>query len=184
MGRGSSHSNGGGGAKRKKGNRENGLELYRQFVEGGSFDIHRKLGYDPMFDRLIDPDSQVARDLESVFSPAETDINVYKGFPATDAQLDQIRSGSFSNPTISSTTTSKAAAHHYADGDPEYTTPVMMNVTIKKGTKIANARKLLGNNGMKAFEQEVTVWKGTKWNFGKLKPSGDGYVVNVTVSSR
>jgi len=179
MGRGSSHSSGGGiggGGGGGKGNKEKGLELYRRFVEGESTDIHELFGVDSMYGRELTPDEQAIRDLETVFSPAESDMVVYKGMPVTDEDIEQIRSGSYNNKTISSTTFSKAAAETYADNaDGEYTLPMTMKIKIKKGTKVADARKILGKGGMKEFEQEVTVWKGTKWKFSNLKEHIDRY---------
>ena len=170
-----SHSGNSGGSS-SRGDRSKGIELYRQFVEGGSLDIHRKLGFDAMSGMLIKADAKAERDLESVFSPAESDIQAYKGLPVTEEDLERIRSGSFKNPTISSTTTSKVTAQDYANNaDYEMTVPLTMNIRIKKGVKIANARKLLGSGGMKGYEKEITVWKGTTWSYRNLVRHENSY---------
>ena len=186
MGGGNSHqgkkSKGGGG----NGNKENGLELYRQFVEGGSYDIHKKLGYDPFTGEEIAVDRNAARDIDSVFEAAQSDIVTYKGMAVTDEVLDQIASGTYKNRTISSTSMSKVTAESYAaNADFEFTSPLLMNIKIKKGTRVANAQKLLGNSGMKGFEREITEGRNTNWKFKNLrtvsKGGDDYYVVDVVV---
>lgn len=186
MGGGNSHqgkkSKGGGSG----GNKENGLELYRQFVNGGSYDIHKKLGYDPFTGETTAVDKNAAKDIDSVFEAAQSDIITYKGMAATDEMIEQIRSGTYQNRTLSSTSMSKVAAEHYAsNADFEFTSPLLMNIKIKKGTRVANAQNLLGSGGMKSFEKEITVGRNTTWKFKNLrtvtKHGEDHYIVDVVV---
>ena len=190
MGGGRSHSRsrGGGSGSSETPDRENGLELYRKFVEGGSPEIHEMLGYDSINSR---PSGQInekaARDLDSVFSPASSDMLVYKGMPVTEADLARISNGTYRNPTISSTSTSKTTAEFYAgNADFEFTSPLTMNIRVKRGTRIADAQKLLGTTGMKNFEKEITIGRNTTWNFKNLRSTIRDeeiyWTVDVTVS--
>lgn len=186
MGGGKSHQ----GKKSKGGgsgaNKENGLELYRQFVEGGSYDIHKKLGYDPFSGETTTVDKNAARDIDSVFEAAQSDIVTYKGMAVTDEVLGQIQSGTFHNRSISSTSMSKITAESYAaNADFEFTSPLLMNIRVKKGTRVANAQKLLGKGGMKSFEKEITIGRNTTWKFKNLRTidrgGDDYYIVDVVV---
>lgn len=190
MGGGRSHSRsrrGGGGRSSEAPDRENGLELYRRFVEGESAEIHEMLGYNSMTGTSTQINEKAARDIDSVFSPANSDMIVYKGLPVTEADIARISNGTYKNPTISSTTTSRSTAQTYAENaDFEFTSPLMMNIRVKRGTQIADAQKLLGSSGMKGFEKEITIGRNTTWRFKNLRSTirdEDVYwTVDVTVS--
>lgn len=167
---------------------QKGRELYSRFVEGGSYEIHRLFGMDIMTGEPTQADIKAMRAMESVFSPTKTDLQVYKGLPITEEGLDIIRQGEMTNQLISSTSKSKVTAQSYSvsDDEDESVTPLLMNITIKKGVKVADTQEILGTDGMKGFEQEVTVWKGTKWKFSNLRENvtryGDtSYTVDVIV---
>ena len=93
------------------------------------------------------------------------------------------------NKSFASTSYDRFTAKDYADkafDSEEGLYAVFMNVKVKKGTPIADTRKLLGTSGMKGYEKEVTIGRNTKWKYSNLKRiTRDGdvmYTVDVEVS--
>ena len=153
-----------------------GLELYRTFIEGGSGEIHEIAGfqmgnyingYNPQ-----NADKKKLKELDTVFHPAEEEMSVYKG-TWFDNDTKKYITGQSVNHSLSSTTLSKMVADQYSyrayevDGNGT-AYPVIQKITIEKGVPIADARKLLGTDGMKAFEQEITIGRETVWYYGDL----------------
>lgn len=148
--------------------KKQGLDLYKVFIEGGSTNIHRLAGYKD-FGGGYDPklvDEEKMRLLDSVFTPAKEEMHLYKGNPMTQGEIDAIlTNGGFFNHTLSSTSTSDKTAHWYMDNASEDfgTLPVYMDIRVEPGVPIADAQALLGNDGMKAFEKEITIGRNVEW---------------------
>ena len=177
----------------KQPNKENGLSLYKQFIEGEADVIHKLLGVDMVNNEQYDPDmvdEQAAKDIDSIFTPAEKPITVYKGMPLYESQLEDIKTGNvFQNPTLSSTSKNFRTAQDYADraydiGDD--LTPVFLKIRIEPGTPIVDTTDTLGTSGMKGYEQEITIGRNTEWIYENVEmgEDDDGYpycIAEVTV---
>ena len=154
----------------------NGLELYRRFVEGGSYDIHTA-------------SEQTKQALDKVFTPAPEDMVVYKGIPANYADLDNLESliQSYSSTTVDSLVAQDYANRAYDIG--ENFVPIKATITIEKGTPIADTRKLLGTGGMKAYEKEITIGRNVNYSYSNLRVHNEGeddeyYTVDIRVRRR
>ena len=161
------------------------IDLYRQFIEGGSYDIHTA-------------SESTKRQLDKVFTPAERDMHVYKGMVIyeDDANMSGMQ---HAIESYSSTSESRRTAVDYADRafdlQDEWemghtgvidkpVTPLIVNLTIKKGTPIADARKLLGSGGMRQFEKEITVGRKVQYSYSNLRRVGDYWQVDAVVRRR
>lgn len=157
--------------------KERGMELYRRFVEGGSTEIHVMAGVDPIHEYAYNPknvDEDAMRALDSVFKPAGEKLHVYKGFPMSDEDIDNLHDGV--NHTLSSTSTSKAAAKHYMENAYELDmNPVFMDIEVDADVPVADAQKLLGNDGMKAFEKEITIGRNVRYEYSEPELMEDDY---------
>lgn len=159
---------------------EKGLELYRHFIEGGSYDTHKLAGIEPFTGdyQTIHPefrDEKKLKLLDLVFTPCEKDIVVYNGTPVTEDQMDSFKSKYFSR-TICSTTTEYSAADFYAtSGDEEICNPLIIRILIKAGTPIAVPLKLLGEGGMKNMEKEITIGRDVWFEYKnfRMDPNSD-----------
>ncbi len=154
----------------------NGLDLYRRFIEGGSYEIHQA-------------SEQIKRQVDSVFTPAAEDMVVYKGIVANYSDLDNLQS---MIQSYSSTTLDRNVAIDYADralDTGEDFVPIRATITVEKGTPIADTRKLLGTSGMKAYEKEITIGRNVQYNYSNLQVHNEGkddeyYTVDIRVRRR
>ena len=170
--------------------RREGIELLRRFVEGESVDIHRLAGVNAMMGFRYDEskvDEESMRKLDSVFEPAKQEMYLYKGMPMTYEEIMSLE-GKHLNHTVSSTTTDEHTANDYAEkaADQETLFPVKLNITVEEGTPIADVQELLGTEGMKAFEKEITIGRNVVWEYGEPtvrtdKYGDEYYEVNVRV---
>ena len=146
------------------------VELYRRFIEGDAFSIHTA-------------DESTKRELDKVFAAATQDMHVYKGIPIDENEVN-MRGLQQAIKSYSSTSMSKVTAEYYADTAydiGESMVPVVVNMIIKKGTPIADARKILGNGGMREFEKEITVGRGVEYSYSNLRMVGDRWYVDAVV---
>lgn len=172
------------------------IEAYRVFTEGESDKIHAVIFKGTKDDNQSTTSSYDAKyknypkAIDKIMTPAEDDIHVYKGISASKEEISKMK-GIKTNISYSSTSIAKVTAESYKDNaynfEDDDHIPVLMNITIKKGTPVVDARKILGSGGMHGFEKEITVGRNTKWNYKNLhKVRGiDGtteYVVDVEVS--
>lgn len=154
----------------------NGLDLYRKFIEGGSYEIHTA-------------SEQTKRQLDRIFTPATEDMVVYKGIVANYSDLDNLQS---LIQSYSSTTIDENVAKDYADkalDTGEDFVPIRATITVEKGTPIVDTRKLLGTGGMKAYEKEITIGRNVQYDYSNLKVHNEGeddeyYTVNIHVRRR
>ena len=154
--------------------KEEGMELFRHFVEGGSMDIHELAGYG-MYGgewREEDVNEEKMRQLDSVFTPTEEELHVYKGQPMTEEQIQDIMEhGGFFNYSLSSTSTDwHTAVDYMRNADEDFgTKPVYMEITVEKGVPVADVQELLGTGGMKAYEKEITIGRNVQWEVTDTK---------------
>lgn len=156
--------------------KKEGIELYKKFIEGGSLEIHEKAGYNMLgvYDKSNVNEKEMKL-LDNIFDPAKNDIKVYKGVNASEFDLEIFEQGKKKiNYTLSSTTTEKSVAEFYSTQSEEMI-PVIQNITIKKGTPIADARQLLGKEGMRSFEKEITISRNAEESYSNLKLHEDKY---------
>lgn len=157
-----------------------GLELYRHFIDGGMYDIHKLAGIEPFTGdfQTVHPefrDEEKLKLLDLVFSPCKSDMIVYKGIPLSEDAIKSYSSKYFSR-TVCSTTTKLSTANFYAtNGDEELFNPLIITITIKAGTPIAIPLKLLGEGGMKNMEQEVTIGRDVWFEYKNFRqdPNSD-----------
>lgn len=201
-----SESTGNSGGKNERGNiskesenaskvkaqaKENGVDLYKKFVEGKSDKIHNLLGVNMISGGNYSAESvnkEAAAAIDSVFTPSTKDMTLYKGLPMTEEMIDDIKNGkTYTNRTLSSSTTDRHTADDYASNayNTEDLIPVVMKIKLKEGTPVADAQKILGSSGMKGYEKEITVGRNTDWEYGGIKNVGTEddpyYEVEVTV---
>ena len=149
------------------------IELYRTFTEGESDQIHN----------ASEADKRV---LDTLFKPATSDMNLYKGLAVTEQDLQNL------NDVIksySSTTKDKAVATDYANrawdiGENYF--PLIANVKVMKGTPIVDTLATLGPGGMHNFEKEVTIGRNANYSYNNLKVHNKGqddeyYTVDITI---
>lgn len=158
-----------------------GIDLYRNFVEGGSSDINGINSNAPI---LGESDLKA---LDSVFKPLDRDIVTYKGMPdfltylkeKTGQPLHKMIGESFIDKFYSSTSKLKSTAEEYAANAFEQgVTPSLITFNIKKGTPVADTIKTLGESGMKGFEQEITLRRNVRYTIksaARKKIDGEVY---------
>lgn len=182
---------------------EKGLDLYASFINAGdknptydSADIHTFAGYDPFTfgDYNSDKaDLEKLKELDTVFTPASEDIVRYKGSMMTEEMINELDAQESLLHSYSSTTIDESVAKDYADRAydselDETVYPVYETLHIEKGVPIADAREILGDEGMRSWEKETTIGRETIWeysNFVKHEDDGDiYYTVNVVIRRR
>lgn len=168
------------------------IEAYRLFTEGGSGYIHAVIfkgtkGNNQFTSVFYNAKyKNYPKAIDKIMAPAEQDIHVYKGLPISKEEISKMK-GIKTNISYASSSISKVTAESYKDRaydlDDDSVVPLLMNITIKKGTPVADARKILGSDGMHGFEKEITIGRNTKLNYKNLRKVqttiGPEYVVDV-----
>lgn len=153
------------------------LNLYSAFINGNSNEIHRAAESDKV-------------KLDSVFTPAKESVTVYKGMAVSEEDIQNLSNinNSYSSTSFSRTTSVDYANRAY-DMDEGFI-PLVLTVHVAKGTPVANARELLGEGGMRSFEQELTIGRHANWTYTNLRRQYDSvldeyyYTADAYVSGR
>lgn len=158
-----------------RGSRESAMALYDFWLRGGSNTINRQIdaSFAPSFF-----DDGVRRDLnllDTVFEPAENDLQLYKGVPDNFALYAMRQTGakgeddlvgkSFVDKFYSSTSENTRAARDYAYRNEEAEDVSILHFSVKKGTPVARA--------VGYTDQETTLRRNLRYTIRRIRREQD-----------
>lgn len=126
--------------------------------------------------KLTKDDKENIKNLDRVLENNKTteDITVYRGFSDVSQIQNAEVGGTITDKGYVSTSTSEKAAKGFSRGTDDKGKMYIAEITIPKGSSVADVNKLIGTSSAKSKESEMLIGKNAKFDVNKISSVGRG----------